>query len=65
LLVVKSNLFEGMTLIVIVWNSVMLALDDPTKDNTDAVSNAIDLFFLAFYTLEMVLKIIGMGFITK
>lgn len=46
---------------VIAFNSVLLALDDPT---TDTDNNAtIDLALLIIYTVEMVIKILALGFI--
>ena len=39
----------------------MLLLDDPTSQND--VGNMFDEFFLIFYTIEMALKIMGLGFL--
>jgi len=48
---------------VIVANSVTLAIEDPTDNNTKDYQNTMDTMFLALYTIEMSLKIIGLGFI--
>ena len=55
--IVKSSLFEGIILIVIIWNSVMLALDDPTTNVEPKFQSQMEDVFLIFYTIEMSLKI--------
>lgn len=58
--IIKSKQFEAASLLVICYNSIVLALDDPTT-NTD--NNATtDLALLVIYTIEMFLKIIALGF---
>lgn len=52
-----------MALLVIVSNSVVLALDNPLETNVTPTQDIIDLAFLVLYTIEMSLKIIGLGFI--
>lgn len=56
-------MFEFATLLVILLNSVMLALDDPTTVKQSSFQDAMDITFLALYTLEAVFKILGMGFL--
>ena len=58
---IKHKYFEYMTLAIIIWNSIVLALDDPTQEATE-LTKTFDLIFLVLYTIEMVLKIVGMGF---
>ena len=58
---IKSNFFENITLLVIIFNSFILALDDPTTSDDNI--EELELFFLIFYSIEMSLKILGMGFI--
>ena len=50
-----------MTLFVIIFNSVVLTLDDPTSNNDN--NDQLDLFFIIFYSIEMALKIIAYGFV--
>lgn len=57
---IKSPVFEMVTLVVIVWNSIMLALDDPTTNVQPAYQDDLDLMFLILYTVEMSLKIVAM-----
>ena len=59
----KNNLFETITLIMIIWNSVLLALDDSTIDDCakDPIYNFFDKIMIIFYTGEAVIKIFGQG----
>ncbi|CAD8053314.1 unnamed protein product [Paramecium primaurelia] len=59
----KHPIFEFLTLLVIIFNSIMLALDDPTTNNQTQFQDLMDIIFLAVYTFEAVLKIIAMGFV--
>ena len=59
--IIMHPLFDAFIILVIIVNSVFLALDDPTSQ-TDTLSK-VDNYFLGIYTAEMLLKIFGMGFI--
>eukprot|EP00347_Sterkiella_histriomuscorum_P015163 403358079 len=48
---------------IIIANSISLALDDPLSTKTQVYQQQLDYIFLAFYTLEMIIKIFGSGFI--
>jgi hypothetical protein len=61
--IISSKVFDAITLFVILLNSIQLATDDPTTASQPAFLNVIDNVFMAFYTFEMTIKIIGMGFI--
>ena len=61
--IIKTSFFEGATITVIVLNSIVLALEDPTAEVQDSFFILIDYIFLALYTLEMFLKIFGQGFL--
>jgi hypothetical protein len=61
--IIKSRFFDNFVLFVILFNSIMLALDDPTTSAKNSTLLIIDSFFLWAYTVECVLKIIGMGFL--
>ncbi|CAD8085687.1 unnamed protein product [Paramecium sonneborni] len=61
--ITKHPIFEFFTLIIIIFNSIMLALDDPTSDIQTSFQDLMDIIFLAVYTFEAVLKIIAMGFV--
>ena len=54
-------MFERVSLLVIVANTILLAFDDPTQDAE--YQDILDYCFLAFYTMEMMLKVIAQGFI--
>lgn len=56
-------MFDNFILFIIMFNSIMLMISDPTKEETDPVKLAIEDFFIITYLIECILKIIGMGFI--
>jgi hypothetical protein len=47
---------------VILINSFFLAIEDPTQNTTSSFDEIVEWIFLGLYTLEMTLKILGMGF---
>lgn len=57
--VVTNTVFEILTILIILFNSIMLALDDPTTEVQTDFANLMDAIFLIYYTLEAVLKIIA------
>lgn len=63
-LVAINPWFDKVILIIIVINSVFLAMDNEV-DFVSQYSDQIDLIFLIIYTCEMVLKIIAMGFFMR
>ena len=48
---------------MILANSVTLALEDPQAVSSTAVQYAVENIFLGLYSVEMVLKILGLGLI--
>jgi hypothetical protein len=63
-LVAINPWFDRFILIVIVVNCAFLALDKEVE-LVDKNSNTIDFIFLVIYTLEMIFKIIAMGFVMR
>ncbi len=61
--IIKHQIFEYCSLIVIIMNSILLALEDPNVENTDPVRIEMENSFLILYTIEMVLKISALGFV--
>ncbi|EAR95184.2 cation channel family protein (macronuclear) [Tetrahymena thermophila SB210] len=61
--IIKSNWFENTILLIIIFNSIMLMLDDPTTDVQSSFADWCEQFFLWAYTVEACLKIIALGFI--
>lgn len=59
--IITHYIFETISLIIIIGNSVILAIEDPTKVTQSAFIDASETWFLVLYTIEMVLKILGMG----
>jgi hypothetical protein len=64
-LIISHPAFEYISLVVIVANSVVLTLEDPTDPDSGSTGflATLDQVFLALYTLEMMLKILGLGFV--
>ena len=58
MIIITSWVFEFIALFVIVANSVVLALGD-----NPLLSDTIDWVFLYLYTIEMMLKISGLGLV--
>jgi hypothetical protein len=48
---------------VIIANSIAMALENPADDSKNSMFEVLDQVFLALYTLEMVFKIVGLGFV--
>ena len=63
--VISNPLFEYASLLVIIANSIVLTLEDPTDPNSGSTGflATLDTIFLILYTIEMMLKIIGLGFV--
>jgi hypothetical protein len=63
--IISHWLFDYSTLLVIVANSISLSLEDPTDPNSGETGflATLDTIFLVLYSIEMFLKIIGLGFI--
>ena len=61
--IIKHPVFEGCSIALIIVNSLFLALEDPTTSNQAAYLDAAETIFLYIYTVEMVLKILGLGFV--
>lgn len=62
--IVTDSLFDKIILVVIVVNSLVLALDNEVEIITKYAED-IDFIFLIIYTIEMILKIIAMGFFMR
>ena len=60
--IITSPIFENISITVIVLNSFIMMLDDPTRIEPDPFFENIENVFLGLYSIEMVLKIVGMGF---
>ena len=53
--------FDRFILLTIIVNCIFLAIDDPNLPNLDYQTIA-DYFFLVIFTIEMLLKIVALGF---
>jgi hypothetical protein len=63
-LVAINPWFDRIILVVIIVNCFFLALDGEMEWVTQ-YSDAVDFVFLIIYTMEMILKIIAMGFFMR
>ena len=62
-IIIHNPYFEVMTIFVIMTNSVFLAIENPKQTTNTEWQNVIEYIYLALYTIEAMLKIIGLGFI--
>ena len=62
--IIKHWTFETISIIVIIANSLVLAAENPTiePEAQNPIFKKLDDIFLILYTIEMVLKILGLGF---
>lgn len=60
--IIANKMFDNVVLVVIIWNSFLQTIPE---DNINSSTSGIEWFFIIFYTVEMLLKIFGMGFIRK
>ena len=63
LLIISTTLFEVIVIMVIIFNTIILTMEDPSKNDQPYPFPQIDLFFTIFYSLECSLKICSLGFI--
>lgn len=63
-LIISTKLFENISLTIIIVNSLVMVFDDTaTEDTPNPIFAKFELIFQYLYTVEMVLKILGLGFI--
>ncbi len=62
-LVMKSKIFENTCMAVIGVNCYVLATTDPTAEFASVADERFDKAFLALYSIEMIIKIVALGFI--
>ena len=61
LFLVDNQIFDNFSLLIIILNTIFILISDP-KDNNN-IANKTDEYFLYWYTLECILKIIAYGFV--
>ena len=62
-LIIHHPVFEQCAIGVILANSVTMMIDDPTGKNTNPIFDELEHVFLLLYSIEMILKILGLGLI--
>ena len=60
--IVFSPWFDRFILLTIFANCMCLALEDPRLEEPNPVIETLDRIFLVIFSIEMILKIIAMGF---
>lgn len=61
--IISSKIFDNACILVILANSITLAAEDPLAVSSTPASDAVENLFLALYSIEMCLKIVGLGFV--
>ena len=61
--IVKNTLFEYFIILVIIANSISLATYNPLSSNVPYSETVAENLYLAIYSMEMLFKIFGFGFI--
>ena len=66
---VINKWFDYFILVVILLNCVCLSLDSSNPDDKDTllqrIINIFDYVFLGIFTMEMILRVIAMGFVMR
>lgn len=60
--IIRSKLFGNIVITVIGLNSAVMMLQDPTSEPSQ-IFNVAENIFTTLYSIEMIIKIIGMGFV--
>lgn len=58
----QSKTFETTIFVIIGINSLLMIADDPMNENSELIILA-EKIFTVLYTLEMIIKVLGLGFI--
>lgn len=62
--IINTPLFDNISILVILANSITMVFDDTDRsDNPNPIFATFETLFLVLYTIEMVFKILGLGFI--
>lgn len=61
--IISTTAFDNISITVILLNSIVMMSEDPTDQDPPAIMETIDQIFLMLYSVEMIFKILGLGFI--
>lgn len=61
--IISTSFFDNFTTMVILLNCITMMLNNPIDPNPPQFFADIEIIFLILYTGEMVLKILGLGFV--
>ena len=60
--IVFNSWFDKFILLTIFANCICLAVEDPSREEPEPLIEMLDKIFLVIFSIEMILKIIAMGF---
>jgi len=63
MLMISHPVFDSISILVIIANTMTLAMEDPLATEPSPALASLDLVFQILYTIEMVLKISGLGLV--
>ena len=58
--IVDNNYFAYFSLLIVILNTIVILIHDGNDDNS--LMDKTEIFFLIFYSIEAILKILGYGF---
>ena len=62
-IVISTSAFETLVILVIIFNTIVLAMEDPKDDSLSSPFRDFELFFTIFYSIECGLKICSLGLV--
>jgi hypothetical protein len=61
--IISTSMFDNISILVIMLNSMVMMSEDPTNEEPAPFYAEVDQIFLFLYSIEMFLKILGLGLI--
>ena len=62
-IIISTSAFETVVILVIFFNTIVLAMEDPKDDSLSSPFREFELFFTIFYSIECGLKICSLGLV--
>ena len=62
-IIISTSIFETFVILVIIFNTIVLAMEDPKDDSLSSPFRDFELFFTIFYSIECGLKICSLGLV--
>jgi hypothetical protein len=61
--IISTKIFDDISIFVILMNSLVMMTEDPADSDPPEYYAVIDNIFLGLYSVEMILKILGLGLV--